>query len=82
MGEREIRVFTVPDCGRCRVVMDHLEAKGFEYTRVYVNDNFSALREMVKKTGSRTVPVTFVDENFVVGMDLDALDGILEGGES
>jgi glutaredoxin len=76
-NRKPVRVFTVPDCGRCRVVMKFLEDKNIAYETVSVENNFPALREMIRRTGSRTVPVTFVGEEFMIGMDLEALERLL-----
>jgi glutaredoxin len=72
-----IRLYTVPGCGRCDVVKNHLAGRGHAFEEVSVEGNLAALRRMVRQTGSRTVPVTQVGEEFVVGPDLTALDRLL-----
>jgi glutaredoxin len=73
MGPEDIKVYTVSNCGRCQAVKDFLRAAGEPFTEVVVEGNFSALREMVRLSGSRTVPVTVRDDKIVVGNDPDAL---------
>lgn len=72
-----IRLFTVPDCGRCEVVKTHLKARGLDYDEIRVDGNLRALREMVSRTGSRTVPVVFVGNDFVIGPDLRGIDRLV-----
>jgi len=75
----EIKVFTVPNCGRCRAVKEFLQARGLDFIEVNVEKNFSALREMVRRSGSREVPVTFVGDEFVIGFDRAGLERLLNG---
>ena len=75
-----IKIFTVPSCGRCQAVKAHLEALGLEYTEICVADNFAGLREMIRRSGSREVPVTVIDDHVVVGCDTVALNKALEPG--
>jgi glutaredoxin len=56
----EIRMFTVPDCGRCQAVKEFLKRRGLDYEEINVAGNFTGLREMIRLSGSRTVPVTAV----------------------
>ena len=63
-------VFTQTICPYCTRAFRTLDAKGFTYTEVNL-DNFVGLRQMVvKETGHRTVPVVFdlrADEPIFVG---------------
>ena len=73
MGADEIKVYTVAQCGRCQAVKDYLMAAGTPFTEVVVEGNFKALRQMVRQSGSRTVPVTVRGDMTVIGYDPDAL---------
>jgi len=75
----EIKVFTVPNCGRCRAVKALLASRGLGFTEISVEKNFSALREMIRRSGSREVPVTLVDDQFAVGFDRAVLERLLTG---
>ena len=73
----DIVVYTVPGCSRCRAVMDHLYERGAKYRVVMVQGNFGGLRELVRLTGSSTVPVTRLGDEWVLGFDPEALDRLL-----
>ncbi len=72
-----IKVYTVPACGRCQVVKDHLDRAGLEFQEIDVAGNFAGLREMIRISGSRQVPVTVTGTDFVVGPDLAALTRLI-----
>lgn len=75
---KKITIFTVPSCGKCDSVKDYLKRQGRDYKEINVQGDFAALREMVRKTGSKTVPVTFVDDDYVVGLDLVRLKELMD----
>ncbi|MBU2552285.1 MAG: hypothetical protein KKB20_27990 [Proteobacteria bacterium] len=73
-----IRLFTVPGCGKCRALKASIEARGWTCQEVNVAGSFGALREMVRLSGAREVPVAVVGDAVVVGPDVAALDRLLE----
>lgn len=73
----DIKIFTVSDCGRCLAIKQRLDALGLPYTEINVSGNMPGLREMIRRSGSRQVPVTLVGEDVVIGPDLARLDAAL-----
>ena len=73
MKPEEIKVYTVVNCGRCQAVKDFFKSAGEPFVEVEVEGNFGALREMVRQSGSRTVPVTVRGDVVVIGYDPEAL---------
>ena len=73
----EIKVYTVANCGRCQAVKDFLRASGAPFSEVAVEGNFAALREMVRLSRSKTVPVTIRGDMVVIGYHPDELKRLI-----
>lgn len=75
----DIQMYTKSWCGFCRRARSLLEAKGLDYAEVDVTDNRGEEREMIRRSGRRTVPQIFIGERSIGGYDdLVVLDS---GGE-
>ena len=62
-----------PYCSRARAL---LSKKGLAFREIDVDDDPKLREEMIARSGRRTVPQVFIDENHVGGCDdLIALDG-------
>jgi glutaredoxin 3 len=75
----KVRIYTTPICPYCARAKALLARKGVEFDEVDVYMDAAARKEMMDKSGRRTVPQIFVGEHHVGGCDdLQALDA--EGG--
>ncbi|HEB67617.1 MAG TPA: glutaredoxin 3, partial [Gammaproteobacteria bacterium] len=73
-------------CPYCQRAEKLLTKKGVEITKINVEGNQAALREMIKRTGRNTVPQIFIGDRHVGGFDDlaeldmdDELDPLLAG---
>ena len=71
----DIVMYTQMLCGYCSAARKLLQNKGAEFTEIDVTMNSDKRREMMDRSGRRTVPQIFFDERHIGGYDdLAALD--------
>ena len=73
----KIVVYTAKPCGYCTAALRFLrEAKSLEVEEIDLTRNIELRMELIQKTGHRTVPMIFINDNFIGGYselrDLDA----------
>ncbi len=70
-----IIIYSSLTCPYCDHAKHLLESKGIQYNEVNVDKDPSRLKEMVAKTGERTVPQIFIDGKYIGGFqDLKQLN--------
>jgi GrxC family glutaredoxin len=75
MAESRIVVYTTPFCGYCGAAKRLLTEKGAEFTEIDVMFDAERKREMIERSGRRTVPQIFVGDRHIGGFDeLSALE--------
>jgi glutaredoxin 3 len=82
MENSRIVVYTTPFCGYCGAAKRLLTSKGAEFTEIDVMFDAERKREMIERSGRRTVPQIFIGDRHIGGFDdLSALDdnGELDG---
>ncbi len=82
----EVVMYCTDTCPYCQRAEKLLTKKGVEITKINVEGNQAALREMIKRTGRNTVPQIFIGDRHVGGFDDlaeldmdDELDPLLTG---
>mgnify|MGYP000604142570 CR=1 FL=1 len=65
----KVVIYTKSYCSFCRSAKQLLRSKGFKYEEYDVTHDDKKWREMVKKSGRRTVPQIFIGERHVGGCD-------------
>lgn len=71
----KVTVYTTRFCGYCVRAKSLLEKRGIPYQEVSLEGDHARRKELVAKTGWRTVPMIFVGDEFVGGFDdLNKLD--------
>jgi glutaredoxin 3 len=74
LGERVV-VYSSPFCGYCAAAKRLLANKGVRYIEIDVLMDHERKREMIERSGKRTVPQIFIDGRHVGGFDdLSALE--------
>ncbi len=76
-----VRIFTTPHCGRCKAAKDFFRRRVITFEEVNVENDFGALRTMIRLSGARTVPVIQVGDEIVIGFEPDLLEKALVGKE-
>lgn len=64
-----IIIYSSLTCPYCDHAKELLDQKGLAYKEVNVDENPNDLREMVEKSGRRTVPQIFIDGKHIGGFD-------------
>ena len=62
-----ITVFTTPTCAYCQMVKKYLDMKGKDYEVVDLETNPDIRKSLFNKTGAMSVPITQIDENYIIG---------------
>ena len=81
---KNIRVYSGPNCPYCDKAKALLRRKGVEFEEIDVQVDPEAMKQVIEKTGKRTIPQIFIDDFHVGGCDdlyayeeLDKLDALL-----
>ena len=76
----DIKIYTTPTCGYCKMAKKYLSEIGIQYTEYDVSRDRQAADEMVNLTGQMGVPVIVVDGQIIVGFDRPRLEQLLGKG--
>lgn len=72
-----VTVFTTNACAYCKMVKQYLTLKGKEFQVVNLDENPEKRQELFEKTGAMTVPITQVDDNYIIGWNRSRLAEVL-----
>ena len=75
---QNVILFSTPTCSWCRKLKNFLKEIRIRFKEIDVSRDPGALRDMVKKSGQRGVPQTWVNNYPVIGFDIDKLKKLLE----
>lgn len=65
----KIEIYTSPFCGYCHRAKALLGEKGVAFTEIDVMSTPGAREEMERRSGGRTVPQVFIDDQPIGGSD-------------
>lgn len=65
----EVTIFTTDTCTACAAAKQFFKAKGIAFRERNVQHDELALREMIAKSGSYSVPVIEIGGQIVIGFD-------------
>jgi len=70
-----VTVYTTPICGYCRRAKSLLSRKAIDFEEIDLQSRPELRMKLSKRTGMRTVPMIFIDEECIGGSDeLHALE--------
>ena len=69
----EINVYSTQTCPFCYQLKDFLTDNGFEFNDIDISQDEEAAKKMIKATGQMGVPVTEIDNEFIIGFDVEKL---------
>jgi glutaredoxin-like YruB-family protein len=67
--QKKVTVFSTPSCMYCNMLKAYFDEKGIIYEAIDVSENQEKAKYITEKTGQLGVPVTEIDETFVIGFD-------------
>ena len=76
-----VTVYTIPDCPWCSKLKEFFRREGIEYQEINVLDNYEQAKRMIELTGQRSVPVTVVDKQVLVGYAPQKIKDLLSADE-
>lgn len=62
-----ITVFTTSQCAYCTMVKKFLTMKGKDFKVVNLEEDVEARQSLLERTGAMTVPITQIDDEFIIG---------------
>ena len=72
---QQIEVYSTHDCPWCVRAKTLLESKGLDYEEIEISSDTAHALEMVERSGRRTVPQVFIEDESIGGFDeLSALN--------
>jgi glutaredoxin-like YruB-family protein len=78
----EIEVFTTPTCPYCTKVKQWLDENEYDYEEHNVASDQEKAKEMIKRTGQKGVPQTFIGDDVVIGFQPDKIEQAIENQEA
>lgn len=73
----EVTVYTTPTCPWCNRLKDFLQEEGIAYNEVNVAEDIDGAKKMITLTGQRSVPVTVIGEQIVIGYNPEGIKELL-----
>ncbi len=73
----EVTVYTTPTCPWCNRLKDFLQEEGIVYNEVNVAEDIDGAKKMITLTGQRSVPVTVIGEQIVIGYNPEGIKELL-----
>nr|WP_307991808.1 glutaredoxin domain-containing protein [uncultured Niameybacter sp.] len=73
-----IKVYSVEWCGPCQKVKKYLDTKGVSYEVVTVADAQEDRDIVLEVSGQRSVPVTVINDEVILGFDKQKIDEALK----
>jgi len=65
----KITIYSTPSCHFCKDAKEFLSSRGFVFEEHNVATDLGKRKEMVERSGGRTVPVIEVNDQIFVGFD-------------
>lgn len=73
-----VKIYTSSTCAYCHQVKEFFKEKGIKYVEANISENKEDRMELMKM-GYRSVPVTVIDGEVVVGYKADELGRLVDG---
>lgn len=66
---RKVEIYTRQGCGYCSAARSLLNNLGVEFVELDLTGRDEAIAELMKRTGMRTVPQIFIDDELIGGYE-------------
>jgi glutaredoxin-like YruB-family protein len=73
-----VKIYTTPTCPWCKKTKEFFKENNIEYEEIDVANNQASAKEMIEKSGQMGVPVVDIDEEIIVGYDIERLKKALK----
>jgi glutaredoxin 3 len=75
--DKKVIVYTTPTCMYCNMLKAYFDEKEVKYETIDVSVDLEKGKYIVEKTGQLGVPVTEINEEFIIGFDQEKISNIL-----
>ncbi len=75
---KEVIIYSTRICPYCVRAKNFFSKRGIEYKEVIIDSDMSLMREMMEKTGRKSVPQIFIGDYHVGGFD-DLIEHDMDG---
>ena len=75
---KDVTVYTTPTCSFCHMTKSFLKQNDVDFKEIDLTKDQEAMKEVVEATGQMGVPVTQIDDEYVIGFDKHTLSRLLE----
>ncbi len=75
--EKKVIIYTTPICPYCQAIKDYFNDNDIEYEEKDISQDKKARDKMVKKSGSKGVPVVEINGEIIIGFDKKKIASLL-----
>ncbi len=72
--EKKIIIYSTPTCMYCNMLKAYLDDQNVKYQNIDISTDPEKQKYLAEKTGQLGVPVTEIDEEFIIGFDQVAIN--------
>jgi len=76
---KKVKLYGLPTCPICRRTKKYLDDEGIDYEYLDVSANRDFAKEMIIKSGQKTVPVIEIEGEIIIGFDKTKIEELLKG---
>ena len=76
--EHKVLLYRTQSCIWCHKTAELFKEKGIKFKEVWVDQDYKAAQEMIKKSGQMGVPVIEIDGQIIVGYDVAEFKKLLK----
>ncbi len=76
---KKIKLFGLPTCPMCIRAKKYFDDGDIKYEYLDVSANRAFAKEMIVKSGQKTVPVIEIEGEIIVGLDKAKIEKLLKG---
>jgi len=76
---KKVKLYGLPTSPICRRTKYYFDDEGFDYEDLDVSANHDFAKEMIVKSGQKTVPVIEIGGEIIIGFDKAKIEELLKG---
>jgi len=76
---KKVKLYGLPTCPICRRTKKYFADEGIDYEYLDVSANHDFAKEMIIKSGQKSVPVIEIGGEIIIGFDKTKIEELLKG---
>ncbi len=73
----KVKIYTSPVCTYCHILKIFLKKNNISFEEIDILEKKQEAEKIFEQTGKKTLPITFIDNNLVVGYDTKRIKELL-----